>query len=110
MKGKPAELNTGRMVEDHAYYPRNEAEPWGLCKWCNMGEAIHIRATQPYTFNETKGFRCADCIANNKDKCTHRNSSRRKAAAAARAAENGKTAMSGRGRQPKRPSGQDRKG
>lgn len=47
------EINQGSMIEDHAYDPRNEAEPWGLC-YCGLAEASHALVARPYVITSPR--------------------------------------------------------
>ena len=41
-------VDTGSLISDHKYEPKNPEEPWGLCLHCNMAEAAHKGAVEPY--------------------------------------------------------------
>jgi hypothetical protein len=33
------------IISDHEFVPRDEAQPWGLCKTCGLSEPAHLKTS-----------------------------------------------------------------
>jgi hypothetical protein len=53
----------------HAFAPRDEAKPWGLCS-CGFAQSSHLEASEPYEPQGT--YRCPACVSAEVPICAHR--------------------------------------
>jgi hypothetical protein len=40
-----------QIVRDHPFEPKDPAQPWSLCAYCNLAQSTHIETLVPFTTN-----------------------------------------------------------
>jgi hypothetical protein len=68
MAGQP-EGAAPAIIADHAFAPKDFAQPWGLCE-CGLSEAAHRESSVTLELADT--YRCPLCVETTMIICNHR--------------------------------------